>query len=72
VDIDIWGAYRVLAHCKYRYFLTIVDDHSRATWVYLLQLKSQALIVLQKLWQYVYTHFGISIKAIRPDNALGV
>jgi len=36
VHIDIWGAYKVPAHGKYRYFLTIVDDHSRATWVYLL------------------------------------
>ena len=40
VHIDIWGAYKVHAHGKYRYFLTIVDDYSRATWVYLLQLKS--------------------------------
>ena len=46
VHIDIWGAYRVPARGKFKYFLTIVDDHSRATWVYLLQYKSQALSVL--------------------------
>jgi len=70
VHIDIWGAYKVPARGKYRYFLTIVDDHSRATWMYLLQLQSQALIVLQKFWSYVHTHFGVSIKTIRSDNAL--
>jgi len=41
VHLDIWGAYRIPAHGKFRYFLTIVDDHTRATWVYLLQAKSQ-------------------------------
>ena len=37
VHIDIWGAYRVATHRKFIYFLTIVDDHTRTTWVYLLQ-----------------------------------
>ena len=46
VYIDIWGAYRVPAHDKFRYFLTIVDDHFRATWVYLMQYKPQAFTIL--------------------------
>ena len=50
VYIDIWGAYRVPTHGKFRYFLTIVDDYSRTTWIYLLQEKSQALTVLQRFW----------------------
>ena len=70
LHIDIWGAYRVAAHDKYRYFLTVVDYHSRSAWVYLLQYKSQALSVLQKFWQYVNTHCGKLIKAVRLDNAL--
>ena len=70
VHIDIWSAYRVLTHGKYRYFLTIVDDCFRATWVYLLQNKSQVLTVLQKFWHYVVNQFGKSIKVIRSDNAI--
>ena len=70
VHIDIWGAYRVPTRGNFRYFLTIVDDHSRATWVYLLQYKSQAFAVLQKFWSYVHTHFGKSIKILRSDNAM--
>jgi len=42
VGVDIWGAYRVPAHEKDRYFLIVMDDQFRATWVYLLQCKSQA------------------------------
>ena len=35
IHMDIWGPYRVVTQKKYRYFLTIVDDFSRATWTYL-------------------------------------
>ena len=70
MHIDIWGAYKVSAREKFRYFLTIVDDHSRATWVYLLQFKSQAFSILQKFWNYVHTHFGKAIKIFRSYNAM--
>ncbi|KAL2927618.1 Retrovirus-related Pol polyprotein from transposon RE2 [Bienertia sinuspersici] len=40
VHMDIWGPYRVCNREKFRYFLTLVDDHTRSTWVYLLQYKS--------------------------------
>ncbi|XP_057952900.1 uncharacterized protein LOC131147125 [Malania oleifera] len=32
---------------SYKYFLTIVDDHSRCTWVYLLKHKSQTQSILE-------------------------
>ena len=36
IHCDLWGPFSVstIDHCKY--FLTIVDDYSRCTWVYLL------------------------------------
>ncbi|GJV60549.1 cysteine-rich receptor-like protein kinase 8 [Tanacetum coccineum] len=40
IHIDIWGPYKVPTNGKFRYFLTIVDDCSRGTWVYLLEQKS--------------------------------
>jgi len=70
IHIDIWGPYRVLSQGKCRYFLTIVDDCSRATWRYLLQYKSQALATLQSFYNYVLNHFKSSIQIIRSDNAL--
>ncbi|KAK9673127.1 hypothetical protein RND81_12G148200 [Saponaria officinalis] len=33
IHIDIWGPYRVVYRGKFRYFLTIVDEKSRGTWV---------------------------------------
>lgn len=40
IHTDIWGPYEVPTRGKFRFFLTLVDDHSRMTWVYLLERKS--------------------------------
>ncbi|XP_071741034.1 uncharacterized protein [Rutidosis leptorrhynchoides] len=40
VHLDIWGPYRVNSYSGFKFFLTIVDDFSRAIWVYLLKTKS--------------------------------
>lgn len=37
VHIDIWDPYRVCTTSKYKYFLTLVDDHTKTTWVYLVE-----------------------------------
>ncbi|KAL8144971.1 hypothetical protein AgCh_003257 [Apium graveolens] len=37
VHMDIWGPYKVPYQSKYRFFLTLVDDHTRYYWVYLLK-----------------------------------
>lgn len=70
IHMDIWGPYRVCTRGKYRYFLTIVDDHTRSTWIYLLQLKSQSLETLETFLQYAKNHHNKTILYIRSDNAL--
>ncbi|KAJ9541662.1 hypothetical protein OSB04_028168 [Centaurea solstitialis] len=32
---DLWGPYKHPSSCGARYFLTLVDDYSRAVWIYL-------------------------------------
>ncbi|GJU04154.1 ribonuclease H-like domain-containing protein [Tanacetum coccineum] len=39
IHCDVWGPYRVVSKDGYRFFLTLVDDFSRAVWVYLLKSK---------------------------------
>lgn len=41
IHIDLWGPYRVRALDGANYFLTLVDDHSRTTWTFLLHNKLQ-------------------------------
>ena len=33
--MDVWGPFSIPTTAGHRYFLTIVDDASRATWVFL-------------------------------------
>jgi len=70
VHMDILGPYKIPTYKNHRFFLTLVDDFSRATWTYLLQHKSQAFTVLRQFYSYVYTQFDKKLKMIRSDNAL--
>ncbi|XP_019225026.1 PREDICTED: uncharacterized protein LOC109206644 [Nicotiana attenuata] len=54
-DIELW-------HTR------LVDDHSRLTWLYLLKLKSDVIVVLKNFIKLVQNQFNRTIKAFRSDN----
>jgi hypothetical protein len=68
IHIDIWGGYHVPSYSGAQYFLTIVDDHSRSTWVYLMKHKSEARILLIHFIYLVENQFGKNVKVVRSDN----
>ncbi|GJZ50579.1 cysteine-rich receptor-like protein kinase 8 [Tanacetum coccineum] len=70
IHMDTWGPYKVPTNGKYKYFLTIVDDYSRATWTYLMIHKSDAFTVLKTFLKFVETQFDTKVKCVRSDNAL--
>lgn len=39
VHSDLWGPSRVESHSGGRYFMSIIDDHSRKLWIYILKTK---------------------------------
>ena len=68
VHCDIWGPFSVESINGSRFFLTIVDDYSRYTWIYLLHSKSQTRQLLQTFFTLIQTQFQINIKVIRSDQ----
>ncbi|KAL3376951.1 hypothetical protein AABB24_003396 [Solanum stoloniferum] len=50
--------------------LTIVDDYSRMTWVFLLRYKSEVVNFISAFINLVKTQFSATIKTIRSDNGL--
>jgi hypothetical protein len=70
IHCDIWGPFSVNSINGSRFFLTIVDDHSRFTWVYLMHNKSQTNSIIQSFFSYVETQFQTSIKCLRSDNGV--
>ena len=39
IHMDIWGPYRVPTLSGHQFFLTVVDDHSRYTWLFFNEIK---------------------------------
>ena len=68
IHCDLWGAYRIPASCSAYYFLTIVDDFSRAVWIYLLAEKHEVVKVMHNFFAMTERQFGKQVKIVRGDN----
>lgn len=69
---DVWGPYRVPSHNGCRFFLTLVDDCSRKTWVYMLRMKCDVIVVLRQFLALIKTQFNEHVKFFRSDNGTGL
>lgn len=68
LHVDLWGSYRIPSKARARFFITLVDDHSRATWVVLLKEKSQVAGVLKIFIIMAENQFNKKVKCVRSDN----
>lgn len=68
IHCDVWGPYRTPSSCGAVYFLTIVDDYSRAVWTYLMLEKSEVSSLLRNFCAMSERQFGQKVKTIRTDN----
>lgn len=69
LHIDTWGPFSVSSVEGYRYFLTIVNDHTRVTWIYLLRTKDEVIKVFPEFINFVETQYKTKVKGVRSDNA---
>ena len=69
IHVDIWGPYPVNTHSGHRFFLTIVDDCTRFTWVFSLKHKSDVNDIIPYFFNLVAAQFHATIKSLRSDNA---
>ncbi|CAJ2645067.1 unnamed protein product [Trifolium pratense] len=68
LHMDIWGPFATPTPHGHRYFLTIVDDHTRFTWIILLKGKFETASKIQEFIQFSEEHFGHKVKYLRSDN----
>ena len=68
IHCDIWGPYSTASHSGCYYFLSLVDDFSRTTWVYLMKHKSEVFQFFSHFLNMVKTQFTASVLCIRSDN----
>lgn len=70
LHMDIWGPYKYSTYNGYNYFLTIVDDFSRATWTHLFSHKYNAFDILKSFISFVQTQFQTNVKIVRTNNGM--
>ncbi|CAI7759841.1 unnamed protein product [Closterium sp. NIES-54] len=68
VHLDVWGPALVPARGGYRYFLVIVDDHSRYVSVHLLHTKVAVPEVLMAWVKRAQTTFDRKVKRLHSDG----
>ena len=68
LHFDIWGPLSVSSLHGHRYFLTIVDDHSRFFWIILLKSKAEVAHHVQSFIKMIQNQFHVTLKFIRSDN----
>ena len=68
IHTDICGPMQAVTPGNKRYFMTMIDDYSRYTKVFLLNQKSEVMAKIKEYVSYVKTQFGKTLKKIRSDN----
>ena len=66
IHCDLWGPFREKSSCGASYFLTIVDDCSRALWTFLLLEKSEVGNVLKNFFALVDRQFNDTLYLLQP------
>lgn len=68
VHADVWGPYGEENVCNTHFVLTLVVDHSRMIWTYLLSSKELVCSILEAFIHMVKNQFLKDIKCFRTDN----
>ncbi|CAI7768381.1 unnamed protein product [Closterium sp. NIES-54] len=68
VGMDLWGRSPIASHHGHRYFLLLVDDHSRFATVYPLRAKSDAPSLIIRWAEQARLHFGHPIARFHFDG----
>ncbi|KAH9684881.1 retrovirus-related pol polyprotein from transposon RE1 [Citrus sinensis] len=64
---NLWGPSHVTSTQGYVYYLSILDDFSRFTWIFPLSSKSDALTVFAKFKTFIEKQLQKSIKVVQTD-----
>ncbi|GJT55808.1 ribonuclease H-like domain-containing protein [Tanacetum coccineum] len=66
--LDVWGPYKITSRDGFRYFLTVIDDYSRAVWTYMLKGKDDVYDSIVNFVNMLSNQFETNVKVFRSDN----
>ena len=65
--VDLWGLSHVTSTQDYSYYLSLLDDFSKFTWIFPLTTKSDALQVFITFKSFIEKHLHKHIRTIQTD-----
>lgn len=68
VHADVWGPSPIPSFQGFKYYLLLIDDCTRYSWLFPLHYKSQVKDKLVQFKAFVSTQFKTSIQIVRSDN----
>ncbi|KAJ9697063.1 hypothetical protein PVL29_009014 [Vitis rotundifolia] len=69
IHSDIWGPSTIPNVSRAHWFVSLTDDCTRVTWIFLLKQKSDVSIVIPNFHSIVQNQFGVKIKSFTTYNA---
>ena len=70
IHADLWGPAQTTSLGGARYFLSLIDDHSRMVWVYVLKNKDEVFEQFKNWKTLIKTQINRKVKKLRTDNGL--
>lgn len=68
IHVDVWGPSPTPSCSGYKYYLILVDDFTKYSWLYLLSLKSDVCSFLKHFILKVQTFIEFKIQCLRSDS----
>lgn len=68
VHKDVWGPSPIPSNKGYRYYLLIIDDFTRYSWLFPLYYKFEVKYAISNFKAYVSTQFHTTVKNVRSDK----
>ena len=65
---DVQGPAPVISINDFRYYLVLIDEYSKFTWVYLLKNKSNVFDIFKYFKAYVENQLNVSLKVLRTNG----
>lgn len=68
LHMNVWGKFHTPTHNGHNYFLTIVDDYSRVTWVFIMNNETEVHSKVKQFFINIKTQFSANTKIVRFGN----
>ena len=63
IHLDVWGPASIFSDLSFSYFVLLVDDYTRFTWIYFLKHKSQVFQMFKEFEALITRQFNGKIKS---------